>query len=242
MPLYRQVEQALRAEIIGRLEPGVTIPTETELEQQFGVSRITIRRAVHELVQAGLLIRRQGSGTFVARAKVTEELGELHSWPDEMRTQGVKPRTVDCEMLQIVPPAWVREALHLDADAPEYVLRVQRLQYNGEEPLCLMIDHLRARFVPDLPREELLARGLYETLEDHHGLALVRAEDTVTARVATPFEGALLGVAHGEPILQVTRTVYLADDEPCDAAIVVSRADRYAYHVTGRPRRLISIR
>jgi GntR family transcriptional regulator len=237
-PLYRQVEQALRAEIAERWQPGEAIPTEAELERRFGVSRITIRRAVHELVQAGLLSRRQGSGTFVARAKVTEELGVLHSWPDEMRIQGLEPRTVDCEMLQIVPPAWVVQALRLDADAREHVLRVQRLQYNGDEPLCLMIDHLRVRFVPSLPREDVMARGLYETLEKRHGLTLAWAEDTVTARTATVFETALLGITNGDPVLQVTRTVYLADDEPLDAAIVVSRADRYAYHVTGRPRRL----
>lgn len=241
-PLYRQVEQVLRAEIAEQLQPGAAIPTEAELERRFGVSRITIRRAIHELVQAGLLIRRQGSGTFVARTKVTEELGVLHSWPDEMRTLGLEPRTVDCEMLHILPPAWVAQALHLDPDAREHVLRVQRLQYNGEEPLCLMIDHLRTRFVPSLPREEVLARGLYETLEKRHGLTLTWAEDTVTARAATLFEAALLSITNGDPILQVTRTVYLTDDEPLDAAIVVSRADRYAYHVTGRPRRLVPLR
>jgi GntR family transcriptional regulator len=241
-PLYRQVEQALRVAIAERLEPGAAIPTEAELERQFGVSRITIRRAIHELVQAGLLIRRQGSGTFVARSKVTEELGVLHSWPDEMRTQGLEPRTVDCEMLQIVPPGWVAEALRLDPEAREHVLRVQRLQYNGDEPLCLMIDHLRSRLVPSLPREDVLARGLYDTLEKRHGLTLAWAEDTVTARTATVFEAALLGIANGDPILQVTRIVYLAGDAPLDAAIVVSRADRYAYHVTGRPRSLVPVR
>lgn len=238
-PLYRQVEQALRVEITERLEAGAAIPPEAELERRFGVSRITIRRAIHELVQAGLLIRRQGSGTFVARSKVTEELGVLHSWPDEMRTLGLEPRTVDCEMLQIVPPTWVVEALRLDPDGRAHVLRVQRLQYNGDEPLCLMIDHLPTRLVASLPREDVMARGLYETLEKRHGLTLAWAEDTVTARVATLFEAALLGITNGDPILQVTRTVYLADDEPLDAAIVVSRADRYAYHVTGRPRPLV---
>lgn len=104
-----------------------------------------------------------------------------------------------------------------------------------------MIDHLRARLVRDLSREAVMARGLYETLEKRHGLTLARAEDTVTARPAAGFEAALLGVASGDVVLlQVTRIVYLGDDEPLDAAIVVSRADRYAYRVSGRPRRATS--
>ncbi|MBV9230439.1 MAG: GntR family transcriptional regulator, partial [Chloroflexi bacterium] len=83
-PLYRQIARKLRTEIEEQLRPGDSIGTEAELEQRFSVSRITVRRAIDELVHAGLLVRRQGSGTFVARAKVTEELGVLYSWTERM--------------------------------------------------------------------------------------------------------------------------------------------------------------
>jgi GntR family transcriptional regulator len=235
-PLYRRIARKLRAEIEEQLRPGDAIETEAALEQRFNVSRITVRHAIDELVHAGLLVRRQGSGTFVARIKVTEELGVLHSWTERMRELGFEPRTVDCEMLQVVPPAWVAQALHLNAAAPESVLRIQRLRYGGDEPLSLMVDYLRLRFVPDLAEKGLEGESLYETLERRYGLDLARAEDTVTARSATLFEARLLGVEPGAPVLYVMRVTYLPDDEPLGAATVVSRADRYEYRVTGHPR------
>lgn len=234
-PLYRRVAASLRAEIERDLRPGATIATEAELERRYGVSRITVRRAVDLLAQAGLVVRRQGSGTYVARPRVTEELGVLHSWTEDMRAQGLEPRTMHCEMLQITPPAWVASSLRL-ADPTEPVLRVQRLRYANDDPLCLMTDYLRLRFVPGIVEEGLSGESLYETLSARYGLELERAEDTVTARQAGVMEARLLGIAAGEPVLHVARITYLPDDTPIDAATVVSRADRYAYRMSGRPR------
>lgn len=234
-PLYRKIERILRAEIEERLRPGDLIPTEAELEQRFGVSRITVRRAIDELAHANLLVRRQGSGTFVAQRKVTQELGILHSWTELMRELGFKPRTVDCEMMQVVPPAWVAQELNLDPVQPEAVLRIQRLRYADEEPISLMVDYVRLYFVPDLAERGLEGESLYETLEKRYGLDLAQAKDTVTARRATLFEARLLGIEPGSPVLYVTRVTYLPDNKPLGAATVVSRADRYEYRVTGQP-------
>ncbi|WP_165423354.1 GntR family transcriptional regulator [Ktedonosporobacter rubrisoli] len=236
-PLYKQIAHTLRSEIEEKLQPGETIETEAELEQRFSVSRITVRRAIDELVHQGLLVRRQGSGTFVAQRKVTQELGVLHSWTERMRELGLEPHTVDCEMLQVVPPAWVAEALQIDLNAPENVLRIQRLRYADEEPISLMVDYLRLRFSPDIAEKGLEGESLYETLEKRYGLDLARVSDKVTARRATHFEASLLGVEPGAPVLFVTRVTYLPNDEPVVAATVVSRADRYEYRVSGLPRK-----
>ncbi len=236
-PRYRQIARVLRAEIEGQMQPGDSIGTENELEQRFGVSRITIRHAIDELVNAGLLLRRQGSGTFVASSKVTQELGMPHSWSESMRELGLHPQTVDYEMLQVIPPTWVAAALRLDTAVPEPVLRLQRLRYANDEPLSLMIDYLRQRFVPDLIEKGLEGESLYETLEKRYGLELARAEDTISARGATLFEASLLGVAEGDAVLYVMRVMYLPNDEPLTAATAVSRADRYAYRVNGHTRR-----
>ncbi len=235
-PLYRQIAQTLRKEIEEQYQSGDPIETEAALEQRFKVSRITVRRAIDELVHEGLLARKQGSGTFVAPFKVTQELGVVHSWTERMRELGFEPRTVDCQILQVVPPDWVVKALQLNPEEPEGVLRIQRLRYNNDEPLSLMVDHLRLRYVPDLAEKGLAGESLYETLEERYGLDMARVEDVVTARSASLFEASLLRIETGAPILCVHRITYLADDEPIDAATVVSRADRYEYCITGRPR------
>ena len=237
-PRYRQIARTLQTEIEQSLRPGDPIGTEAELEQRFGVSRITIRRAIDELVHDALLVRRQGSGTFVAQRKVIQELGVLHSWTERMRELGFEPRTVDCEMMQVVPPKWVAESLQLVLDAPisEPILRIQRLRYADEEPLSLMVDYIRMRFTPDLAAKGLEGESLYETLEGRYGLELARAKDTVTARRASLFEARLLGIKQDDPVLYVTRVTYLPDEEPLAAATVVSRADRYEYRITGLPR------
>ncbi len=235
-PLYRRVAEALRAELVG-LPTGAALPSEAALGVRFRVSRITVRRALDVLAQSGLVVRRQGSGTFVAALRVAERLGVLHSWTESMRALGLEPRTVECTIVRVEPPPWVAVALCLEAD--ETVWRVQRLRYAGDGPLCLMIDYLRPRHAPDLAERGLDGESLYETLERGYGLTLARVEDTVSAREAGPFEAGLLGVAAGAPVLHVARVTYLRtdspDDEPLGAATVVSRADRYEYRVTGRP-------
>jgi GntR family transcriptional regulator len=235
-PLYQQVATVLRTEIEQRMRPGEAIATETELETRFGVSRITIRRAIDLLERAGLVYRRQGSGTFVTRPRVTEELGVLHSWTEGMRAQGLEPRTVHCAILTISAPEWVAGALRLDAAQGEPVLRIERLRYAGDEPLCLMVDYVRSRFVPGLAEAGLKTESLYETLATTYGLELARADDTVTAREADVVEASLLRLPARAPVLHVTRVTYLPGDEPLGAATVVSVATRYAYRVSGRPR------
>ncbi len=241
-PLYRRVADQLRGEI-SDLPAGAALASEAALERRFGVSRITVRHALDVLAQSGLVERRRGSGTFVARPRVAEQLGVLHSWTDGMCALGLEPRTVDCAMLRVEPPDWVAAALgpvgggetSARRETVETVWRIQRLRYAGAEPLCLMVDYLRAPYVPDLAELGLLGESLYETLERRYGLHLARVEDTVAAKEASAFEAGLLGVAAGAPVLHVTRVTYLQDGDPLGAATVVSRADRYEYRVTGRP-------
>jgi len=235
-PLYRRVAEALRAELAA-LPIGAALPSEAALGARFRVSRITVRRALDVLAQSGLVVRRQGSGTFVAGPRVAERLGVLHSWTESMRALGLEPRTVECTIVRVEPPAWVAAAL--DLEEAETVWRVQRLRYAGDGPLCLMVDYLRPRHVPDLAERGLDGESLYEILERGYGLRLACVEDTVSAREASLFEAGLLGVTAGAAVLHVARITYLRvdahDDQPLGAATVVSRADRYEYHVTGRP-------
>jgi len=221
-------------QIESEMRPGDSIAPEPELERRFGVSRVTVRRAIDVLVQDGSLVRRQGSGTYVTQRKVVEELGVMLGWTESMRRQGLVPHTVDCEILRVVPPAQVAELLGQDPQSRETVVRVQRLRYADDEPLCLMTDYVAERFVPGLTEDGLSGESLYDALHNRYNLELCCVKDTVTARAATVKESALLGVSVGAPLLRVTRVTLQADGVPLVVAFVSSRADRYAYQVTGR--------
>ncbi|MGH9401509.1 MAG: GntR family transcriptional regulator, partial [Terriglobia bacterium] len=96
VPLYAQIREALR-EDLAKMEPGQAIPPEPDLQTRFEVSRITVRRAIDELVTEGLLIRQQGRGTFVQRLKLTHELNMITSWTEQLLAAGYASRTLHLE-------------------------------------------------------------------------------------------------------------------------------------------------
>lgn len=228
IPLYAQIREALRAEV-NRMEPGLSIPPEPELQARFGVSRITLRKAVDELVTEGLLLREQGRGTFVQRPKVTHELNRITSWTDQLLALGQIPRTLHLETEEIEPPNRVAHDLKLSPSETVFVLRRLRLVY--EEPVTLMVNYLPSKLVPDFPRKAPRRESLYETLSQEYGLVATRAVDIVETRSATDEEAKRLRVAAWSPLLCVTRVSHLFDGRPLEVGIAISRGDRYQYRV-----------
>lgn len=228
IPLYVQVREALRAEVQS-LEPGTAIPTEAELEERFGVSRITIRKAVEELVSEGLVVRQQGRGTFVQRPKLTHVLNSITSWTERLAALGYTPKTLDTEASVVEAPKRIAQMLELGEG--EEVVRLKRLRLASHEPISLMINYLPKRLVPGLAERIGDYESLYVLLKEQYGLAPVVAEDTVETKEATEHEAELLKIEPWSPVLLVTRVSYLESGEPLEVAIVTSRGDRYQYKV-----------
>lgn len=228
LPLYAQVAMLLREEIRTTRQPGDSLPTEPELMDRFGVSRITIRRALDELVAEGLVVRQQGRGTFVRERQITQDLSQLASWTNAMRSQGYDPQTVSTE-IDVLEASPDLKAM-LDLGAYERLLRIQRVRYANGEPICVMTNYIAERLIPDLKRSGLTDDSLFVTLASH-GYYPVRAEDTVEARPATEAEAAALHLDVGAPLLQVTRRSFDRKGRPLDVAIVANRSDRFRYTV-----------
>jgi GntR family transcriptional regulator len=229
-PLHHQVSRALREYVQASLKPNDTIPTEPELESSFGVSRATIRRAVGDLVDEGLLARRQGAGTFVRGPQVTYEPAKIASWSETIEAMGSVPRTSTTRMQLITGPEWVRERLNLEPD--ELMLWLWRLRLAGDQPMSIMINYLPARLVPGFVERGLGQESLYVELREVYGFGPARAEDEVEAKIATDDEAVLLNITPGSSILEVCRTAFLADETPCEVGLARSRADRYRYRAT----------
>ncbi|MDQ3540240.1 MAG: GntR family transcriptional regulator [Chloroflexota bacterium] len=226
--LYAQVASALRQEIGDTLKPGDSLPPEPELGKRFGVSRITVRRALDELVAEGLVIRRQGRGTFVREPQITQDLSRLTSWTTAIRQLGYEPQTVRTEITAVDAPPELQAMLQLRPNGR--VVRVHRVRYASGEPICVMTNYLAEGLVPGLEETGLVDDSLYATLLAH-GLHPVRADDTVEARPAMVPEATALHVNVGFPVLQVTRQSYDTRGRPLDVAIVANRADRFRYTV-----------
>ncbi len=230
VPLHQQVSSALRELATTLLKPGDTIPTEPELEAQFGVSRATVRRAVDDLVDEGLLARRQGAGTFVCSPPVVYEPARLASWSESIRSLRQTPRTQAIQRQIVTGPSWVRELLQVDAH--ESLIWMWRLRVAGDQPMSLMVNYLPASLAPGLESIELPHESLYDVLRELYGLVPARAEDDVEAKIVSDDEAALLEVAPGSPLIEVRRVAFLADERPLEVSIVRSRADRYRYRAT----------
>jgi GntR family transcriptional regulator len=228
MPLWAQIADTLRKEIAREYGAGDVLPPELELEQRFGVSRITIRRAVSELAAEGLVTRQQGRGTFVRGTQITQDLGLLTSWTASIRKLGFEPQTVQTEIDVIEPDATIRTLLALPPK--ERVVRVYRVRYASGDPICLMTNYVGIGLLPDLPQQGLLNDSLFETMMQA-GIRPARAEDTVEAFAASANQASLLHIEPGAPLLQVTRVSWNQSGRPLDVAIVANRADRFRYTV-----------
>lgn len=237
IPLYYQVKESLLAEIrTKQFKVGDLIPSEAELQEKFKVSRITIRRAIQELVQEGHLYTQQGKGTFVSRPKASQELNLITSWAETMIALGMHPETKIVKYSEEPAPVNVAKLLNIPIGALIY--RLERLRYADGEPTCIMTNYLVPAIVPGFLEKGLKGESLYEMLEKSYNIVLSRAEETVEAKAAKVSEASMLNIKRGSPLLYATRVTYDITDRPVEVVISISRADRYSYKIklTGRNR------
>lgn len=224
--------ERLRAElarlITQELSPGDRLPGERRLEQEHGVSRITVRHAIAELVSDGLLVREHGRGTFVASGPARSRL-HLASFHEDMRTAGLAPTTEPVLVaVEDSPPA---AAAHLGAARS---LRIRRLRLGDGSPVS--VDDC---WVPQglLPEHADWSSSLYRMLADA-GAGITRAEQTVQAQGATREDAELLRIDPGSPVLVFHRRSFSLGPEgeiPVEYSVSVYRGDRYqlSMEVTG---------
>ena len=234
-PKYALVMDALRRRIsAGVYRLGEAIPRESSLQAEFGVSRITVRRAIDELAREGLLRKEQGKGTFVRAQEITQLLNALTGVTETMVAMGLAPADRELELRMEPAAESIAQLLGLEPGAE--VWHLSRLRVSGDAPICLIDNYIRPEHVPGFSTGILL-QSLYWTYERRYGLSLARGEEIVQAQAATGLDAARLQLQSGKPILVVTRTTFLQNGQPLEVAIVRSRPDRYRYGVTltGRP-------
>jgi len=228
VPLYFQVAQHLENMIeSGELPMGTRLENETDLADQAGLSRPTMRKAIEYLVGRGLLVRKRGIGTQVVQAKVTREVG-LTSLYDDLAKTGRKPSTKVISFRTEAAPDALAIELGIEAGTPVYVF--ERLRYADAEPLALMRNYVPAHLASLTP-EELQTQGLYNVLRGA-GITLRIARQAIGARAATAAEARALGEAKGAPLLTMERSAYDDQGRAVEHGHHLYRASRYCFDLT----------
>jgi GntR family transcriptional regulator len=231
VPLYYQLKEILREDIEGGVwGPGEAIPSENELCERYVVSRATVRQAVGELCRQGLLYRRQGKGTFVAGAKLSEDLLGFYSFSREMRAKGhtVTSRVLSLEEAR--PSDGLRRTLGLGED--ERVTQVVRLRLVDDEPLFLEKTAIPARLSPGLGEQDLSASPVFHRLlTERCGVRLAGVRKTIEPALADRYEAEVLGIRRGAPVLVVERLTLDAAGRPVVHGKWVVRGDRCKHYI-----------
>ena len=211
-------------DLIEQLGVGEAIPSERQLSSTLGVSRLTVRAALDELVREGLLVRRHGSGTFVSEPKIAQEL-TMTSFTEDMRRRGMTPASRTLE-LRIAPAgAHLGRLLHVSPSEP--VVIISRLRLADRETMAIETLHVRAALVPGLSARDLERQSFYELLLERYGIDIVGGHQTIEPTVTNEEESEALGVPLHSPAFLFERTTRSSAGEIVEYVRSIYRGDRY---------------
>ncbi len=222
-PLYLQLARNLREHIqSGGVEPGEPLPSERELSERMGMSRVTIRKGIQKLIEEGLLFRRHGSGTYVSD-RIEARGAMLTSFSEDARLRGDDPGVV--WMMRSYANATDEEAAALEIPIATKVARLARVRLANGEPLAIEHAVVPAEFLPNL---DAVGDSLYAALQTS-GVLPVSGTQRIRAALATPTEAGMLSIAQNSEILRIERLTCDAKGTPVEFTRSAYRGDRYEF-------------
>lgn len=219
----------LRAHLVGLIEGGLRphdkMPTERELAETFGVTRLTVRRALDQLGYEGRVYRTQGSGTFVSEPRITKSV-ELTSFSDDMRARGLVPGSLLAEVAEVSAGADI--GARLGISPRDNVTHIYRVRTADGGPMCIEHTYIPTGLAPGLAAQQIDG-SLYQLMSDVYHLRAEKAEQSIHATVLEPEAARRLGVAEFSPAFKVSRVAFDARNRRIEYAESTYRADRYSY-------------
>lgn len=227
-PRYLAVTDTLRTEVRAAA-PNTLLPTEHQLAQRFGVSRLTVRRALGLLERAGLVSRQRGRGTVVSPAKLTRSLAPLYTIEEDFRRQGIKLETrVLAYERAVEPPADIRVALRLGPRSRVALLWLLRL-VDGQVIACDRA-YVPASLVTRFQPEEVAERPLLEVLREQTGVRIGRLDWEIEILPSSPEVARALGLTPGVLVVASRTTAHADDGSPVSRSERCYRIDRVKFH------------
>jgi GntR family transcriptional regulator len=225
VPLYIQLKNVLLKLIHSEnLKPHERLPSERELSQEYGISRMTIRQALQSLIRDGLLYTRIGKGTFVSEIRL-EQGRTLTGFSQEMIRRGLKPSSILLEAS--IVPASAEIATALDIDENSGVVRISRLRMANNQVIAIEIAYLPHALCPGLLDDDFSKSSLYDVLQNKYGIRLVSAEQTMEAALANNHELKMLQLKSPAAVLRMKRATSSEQGTIVEYTESVYRGDRY---------------
>lgn len=228
-PLYVQLVEELETSIRnGVYKPGDKIMTEAEMAKEYGVSLITVRKAVGSLMEKGLVVRKQGKGTFVTKPKYSRNMKKLQSFTEMCEQMGVKPGAQVLENRLIMADKKVADRLGIEPGSN--VVYISRLRLADGEPVQVEKSYFPLKYA-FLLEEDLNNGSMFECLKEKAGAKVASSEKMIELCRATAEEAALMDVKKGDYLLFVKSTAYDENGEPMYAGIQLINGDRFSLYV-----------
>ena len=230
MPLYSQIKQIILNDIKnGVYRLNETIPTEKQLQEILGVSSMTIRLAIDALVAEGYVVKERSKGTRVIYPKITESLNEVTNFSQEMRNKGIQYNIHSVEVTIVKAGEDIANALQIEEGVN--VLRLHRVYYVNQEPLCSITSYLPAALNLSVD-ENVYRSSLYEYLEREKGIRITSVYEDIEVGYAHAPISSELQVAEHTALLLRTRTSLDQSGKPVEYVRSYYRAEKYKYSLT----------
>jgi GntR family transcriptional regulator len=231
LPLHYQIKEILQEMIENEeLKPGDAMPTERELCEIQGVSRMTINKAIMSLVNEGILYREQGRGTFVAKAKSNQQLSRLKGFTEEMEDEGLKTSTRVLNF-QVKKATKQQNTILKLPDSEDMVIEINRLRMSNVEPVAIEIVWIPYYMFRDMTREMIDNKSLYKVFRTKYKCFPSKAKQTIEPTKVNGYEAALLGLKNESLALLFRRTTFDEKERPIEYTKSIYRSDNYRYEV-----------
>lgn len=224
-PLYQQLEDILRASISnGEWSADHPIPSENELSKQYGLSRMTVRTVITNLVREGLLYRVQGKGTFVVQPKIVTRSPAYLGIREQLEEQGYSTVTKLVEFSRITPSNKVRQLLNLEDEEP--VIYIRRARYVDGSPISIHTSYIPHHCCPTMKSDDLETVQLCKILENDFGLKPSQVHESLEAGTATDEQAQFLNVRNNHPLLLLDQILKTAAGDVYEYTQIVFRGDK----------------
>ncbi|MGE7605890.1 GntR family transcriptional regulator [Peribacillus frigoritolerans] len=228
-PIYHQLEEEIKGAIQSlELVPGEMIPSEKEYTEKYGISRMTVRQAISNLVNGGYLYRQRGKGTFVAEKKSDPPLQGLTNFTEDMISRGLKPSTRVISFTEV--KADHELAAKLEVEAGTAIFELERVRLADRLPMAYEKLYIPKDHALDLT-EEIAVSATHDYVEEKFGLKVQHGRQVIEAAIAQKKEAEMLEVAEGSPVLLIERRSTLEANQPLAVVRSVYRADRYIFKI-----------